>query len=226
MSQTLEEEALELEAGAPQEEPLLDKLGLTGDGVRILIMVQELAIIDKYADQLAEQLKVVKQLGNLMTSAVIEHEDFIDVQNAKVNISEELSSEVRSKIDGYLKEITPVGDTIINYPVMAYRKENWFANMLAGDVSSFASRIKSIDPTKIDNPDELNGWKSLLEEKINTNSLKSFVNKQYVQKLIADNPHVIVTPEMVAESLPSYAHDFVKVARAFDVVTVKATGKK
>lgn len=222
----LNEMEVDLELGAPtQEQPLLEKIGLTGEGVKVLIMVQELAILDKYADQLAEQLKAVKNLGNLMTSAVIEHEDFIDVQNAKVRISEELIGEVRAKVDEYLKETVPVENTIIGYPVMAYRKENWFANMTVGDVKDFSLVINAIDVTKADDPTELASWKGLLEERINASSLKSFVNKQYVQKLLAENPQTIVTKEMVSESLPAYAKDFVKIDRAYDIVTVKATGK-
>jgi len=199
----------------PEAQPLLEQVGLVGEDVKILIMVQELAILDAYAKQLEEQTKFVKKLGTLMTSALIEHDDFIDVSNTKLRISQELTTEVLSKVNHFMKDTSMLGDFSISYPVTAYRKESWFANIPADNLEDAIRGIESSHDRD---------WEGLVKESINANSLRGKVN-EIIKRLASENKNLLLTPEIVKENLPAFVRDYVNVARVFDVVTMKATGK-
>lgn len=213
--------------------PLLEELGLTGADVKVLTMVQRLAIVDAYASQVEAQAKFVKKVGTLLTSALIEHDDFLDVSNTKLRIPQELIDETLKKLNDHMASLKIKDGMEINYPVTAYRKESWFANILVDNVEGAMQNMDTAiaqanSPYASDEERNLGvvakEWRSMVKESINATTLRSKVTA-IATRLMAEKKDVLLTPEIVKENIPAFIRDYVNVARAFDVVTKKASGK-
>jgi hypothetical protein len=192
------------------EQSTIAAIGLHGESTRVFTLTQELAILDAYAKQLEEQTKFVKKLGEEVTQALLNHEDFMDISNAKMRVSPALIIEVLAKVNAHMESMGIMGGLVINHPITAYRKESWFASIPAGLMDEAIANITNeADPA----------WCGLVKSSINANSLRGRVNE--VIKGITSSE--LLTPEAVKENLPEYLRDLVTVTRKYDVVTMKGS---